>query len=546
MNNESTVLLNEVLALELFQTSKIITSINLQYKPVTSVNVMLDREILSWIGQDGQIILITGQIFEKMTPNEQIELFTEIAAKNVSAVFVKITPYIEALPTAVVNVCNELELPVIDLDYHVSFTEIFSVVYNLMFKKQTNVLQRVENLHKDTMNVVVSGGNIEDILKSIQKTITSPVFVRDYYFEDTYFLKSAFENDYTILYENIEGIQLDGKSSKVIWDNIVYKEQEIERLIIPIFVKNQVHGHIVTYGKERAISNYDKLGLEASSNIIALEFLKKISVQEVENKYKIEFFDDLISFDEVRRNKAVGRASNFRFSENANFIIFDIDILSKNTADETEKSIKAAYLIELICKDMGRSYMILNKSDHIYILIMFKEGETIQVVKRYTKYIYEILKSKMKKYQTKVGVGRIYKGLINVHKSLEDASKALEAAVRYMDEDVVYFEEMGIYKILSQASLKSELEIFYKDTLEALVAYDLRKDTELVKTLEVYFECNGNLKKMSETLFTHYNTILYRLGRIQDIIGMSIDKEEDRYAIQTALKVHKIFKNTIK
>ena len=238
------------------------------------------------------------------------------------------------------------------------------------------------------------------------------------------------------------------------------------------------------------------------------------------------------------------RASNFRFSENANFIILNIDVLCKTNADETEKTLKAAYLIELICKDMGRSYMILNKSDHIYILIMLKEGETIQVVKRYTKYIYEILKSKMKKYQTKIGAGRIYKGLINVHKSLEDATKSLEAAVNYIGEDVVYFEEMGIYKILSQTSLKSELEIFYKDTLEPLVAYDLRKDTELVKTLEVYFECNGNLKKMSESLFTHYNTILYRLGRIQEIVNMDIEKEEDRFAIQTALKVHKIFKNT--
>jgi len=545
LNNESTVLLGEVLALELFKTSTVITSMESINKPVSSVNVMLDREILNWISEDGQIVLTTGQIFEKLSIQEQVDLFREIAGKHVSAVFIKITPYIESLDTEVIEVCNELSLPVVDLDYHVSFTEIFSATYNLMFKKQTNVLQRVENLHKDTMNVVVSGGNVEDVLKSIHKTISSPVFVRDYYFEDTYFLKSAFENDYALLYENIEGIQLEGKSTKVIWDTIAYKEQEIERLIIPIFVKNQVYGHLVTYGKERPISNYDKLGLEAASNIIALEFLKKISVQEVENKYKIEFFDDLISYDDIRRHKAIERAGNFRFSDSANFIILAIDVVSKAAVDDAERSLKAAYLIELICKDMGRAYMILNKSDHIYILVMLKEGETISVVKRYTKYIYEILKSKMKKHQTKIGAGRIYKGLSNVRKSLEDAIKALEGASFYLEEDVVYFEEMGIYKILSQTSLKSELEIFYKDTLEPLVAYDLRKDTELVKTLEVYFQCNGNLKRMSESLFTHYNTILYRLSRIQEIIGMDIEKEEDRYAIQTALKVYKIFRNSL-
>ncbi len=543
MINESNVLLKEVLELTLFEKSSLLTVHDVLNHQVTSVNVMLDKEIIDWIGQDGQIILTTGQIFEKLTESDQIELFKAIAEKNVAAVFVKIAPYIESLSEEVLSVCTEIGLPVIDLDYQVTFTEIFSTVYSLMFERQSAVLQRVENLHKDTMNVVVSGGNIDDILKSINKTIMSPVFIRDYYFEDTYFIKSAYEDDYALLYENIEGIQLDGKNSKMIWDRVPFKEGEIERLIIPIFVKNQVFGHIVTYGKEHAISNYDKLGLEAASNIIALEFLKKISVQEVENKYKLEFFDDLISLDEVRRSKAVERASNFRLSESAYYVILDINVSNKQISDEAEKTLKIAYLIEMICKDMGRSYMILNKSDRLFLMVMLKEGEGVTIVRKYVKYIYDVLKSKMKKYQTQIGVGRIYKGLNQVHKSLLDASKALEAAMYYIGEDVVLFEEMGIYKILSNSAVKSELEIFYKDILEPLVLYDRRKDTELVKTLEEYFECNGNLKKMSEQLYTHYNTVLYRLTRIQEIMKIDLEKEEHRFAAQTALKVHKIMNN---
>jgi purine catabolism regulator len=142
----------------------------------------------------------------------------------------------------------------------------------------------------------------------------------------------------------------------------------------------------------------------------------------------------------------------------------------------------------------------------------------------------------------RIGSGRIYKGLSNVHKSLLDATRALEGAMNYLDDDMVFFEEMGIYKVLSNNAIKNELEIFLNDVLEPLMTYDARKDTELIKTLKVYFECNGNLKKMSEVLFTHYNTILYRLSRIQEIIGLSLDDEENRYAIHTALKVHKIFK----
>ncbi|MEG2539835.1 MAG: helix-turn-helix domain-containing protein, partial [Clostridium sp.] len=67
--------------------------------------------------------------------------------------------------------------------------------------------------------------------------------------------------------------------------------------------------------------------------------------------------------------------------------------------------------------------------------------------------------------------------------------------------------------------------------------YDSKKSTELVKTLEAYFEHNGNLKKMSDALFTHYNTILYRLTRIKEITGVNFENAKDRLNLEIALKI---------
>lgn len=538
MKDETIVYLNEVLALPLFDKCRVITTEAPLKQCATSLNVMLDKEIVEWLSKD-QVLLTTGKVVEKLSLEEQIKLFRDIRSKAVSAVFIKISPYIKELPSEVIDVCNEIGLVIVDLDYEVTFTDIFSHVYELMFNKQSTVLKRVENLHQDTMQVVVSGGSIEDVLKSVNKSIGVPVFVRDYYFENTYFLKQVFSEDYSILYENIETVQFDAKGGKLIKDTITYKGKEIDRLMVPIVVKNQVYGHIVAYGTNQSISNYDRLGIEATSHIVALDFLKKISVHEVENKYKLEFFDDLISLDEDRRTKAIERAGNFRFVENANYAMICLKLIGKN---QTEDQMRVVYLLDLICKDMGHAYLILNKSECVYILVMLKEGENVTLTKRYASYIYDVLKGKMKKHQIKVGVGRIVKGLLNAHKSKVDAYKALEAAQNYLPEDVVFFEEMGVYKILSHSTVRQELEQFAEDILGKLVAYDERRDTELIKTLEIYFNCNGNLKKMSETLYTHYNTILYRLNRIQEIIELNLENEEHRFAIQTALKANMILK----
>jgi purine catabolism regulator len=139
-----------------------------------------------------------------------------------------------------------------------------------------------------------------------------------------------------------------------------------------------------------------------------------------------------------------------------------------------------------------------------------------------------------------IGVGRSYKGLESVYKSLDDAVKSVEAYGNYSKEEIVFFEDLGIYKIFCHEELKDELVGFYNENLKKLVEYDEKRDANLVKTLNMYFQQNGNLKRMSEELFTHYNTILYRMKRIQEICDIDINNRKERYDIETALEIHKI------
>lgn len=85
--------------------------------------------------------------------------------------------------------------------------------------------------------------------------------------------------------------------------------------------------------------------------------------------------------------------------------------------------------------------------------------------------------------------------------------------------------------------MEDELNQFYKDTLEPLVKYDKEKGSELVKTLQMFFQCGGNLKKVSEEMFTHYNTIVYRMQRIKDITGMNLENPNERLNLQVAFKI---------
>ena len=52
----------------------------------------------------------------------------------------------------------------------------------------------------------------------------------------------------------------------------------------------------------------------------------------------------------------------------------------------------------------------------------------------------------------------------------------------------------------------AELQRFYAETVEPLVAYDEQYETGLVQTVEAFLEADGNVAGTAQRLFTHRHT----------------------------------------
>ena len=549
MINETGVSIKDILKMKVLENCKIVAGEAGVHNVVTRVNVMADPDILSWVNE-GEFLLTTGYFFKSTPLEDQLNLIEVSAAKRLSGIGIKVYPYLEKLPEEIVTLADRLSFPIVEIHHEVPFAEIMSPVFQEIFERQTNILRKVETLHHDTMNVVLKGGGVKDILKSLVKSIENPVLVKDYHFEE-FIHDGEYDAELCAQFEdNVKSYMrsgnTQGKQTKTLSDRVAIQGREVDRVMVPVMIKNSVYGHLVAYGYERELTNFDALYMESTANVIALEFLKRLSVQEVENKYKTEFFEDLVSLDEKRKQKALERSNYYRFDRESYYNIMNIRVSKGDSNIATDEEYnqhltKVMYLIDIICRREGKTYLIANKGKKINVMTMWKSPE--EYAKEFKKLAQEtenVLDDKMAHISYKVGIGRLYKGLGEAYRSLYDADKAVEASKTYINERVIDFDALGIYKIFCQDHLKSELISFYETTLEPLVAYDRKRDTELVKSLIIYFETNGNLKKMSELLFTHYNTVLYRINRIQEITGKNLENEGDRYGLQTALKIMKI------
>jgi purine catabolism regulator len=100
---------------------------------------------------------------------------------------------------------------------------------------------------------------------------------------------------------------------------------------------------------------------------------------------------------------------------------------------------------------------------------------------------------------------------------------------------IVFWEDAQVYMMLGQ--LGETLERFYQSTLGEFDSPGLKNSEELLETLRVYLECQGNSVEAAAKLYIHRNTLRYRLERIEQILGRSLNSPEDRFSICLALKV---------
>ncbi|RKD31674.1 CdaR family transcriptional regulator [Thermohalobacter berrensis] len=552
MGRQNGVTIKDVLKMNCMEKCKLIAGFKGVDNTVSRVNIMADPDILNWV-HEGELLLTTAYSFRKDSIEIQKKLIKECSRKGLAGIGIKIHPYLKRLSSEVIDLANTLNFPIIDLYYDIPFSDIMTPIFKEIFNKEALLLQRLDRIHEELMNAMLSGASIESIANVIHKNLNNPVLIK-LEFPNKQIMKFGDLDKYIkeLLINNMRSFynssSFNYHEKKFTETTELISGKYIKRVILPIVVKNTIYGHIFSWAIDTPFSGFDLSILETASTTIALEILKKLSVSEVENRYKSEYLEDLISLDKKRKKKALERASFFNLGLDNIYVVSIINLINshmgkdKLSTDEVQQTISGIIrAIKDLMNKLDIKGFVSSKTDSIRILLFDSDGERLTMkIGQIRQNIKKVLDNKITNLEYRAGFGRPYKGLENVYKSYTDAIKAIHAGEILGESKITSFNELGIYKLLCNDNLKDEMEIFYNETLKILVEYDKNKSTELVKTLESYFKYNGNLKQMSKALFTHYNTVLYRIQRIKEITGMDLDNAEDRLNLQIALKIKPI------
>jgi len=141
-----------------------------------------------------------------------------------------------------------------------------------------------------------------------------------------------------------------------------------------------------------------------------------------------------------------------------------------------------------------------------------------------------------------VGRSRVAADAADLHRGASEALLAANVAESDPERPLLAFDETGAYRLLLPAMSEdpAELQRFYAETVEPLVAYDEQYETELVTTLETFLDADGNVAGTAARLFTHRHTIRYRLERVRELSGLDVGSTDGREKLSLGLKAMRV------
>jgi len=560
--NERGITVEELMTHEIMKDANIIAGRSGISRVITGANIMEVPDILEWV-KAGELLITTAYSIkddEKALKN----LIPLLNSKGLSGLAIKTKRYLEKVPQIMVDEANRLGFPIIELPYDLSFSDVMNDILLEVHNKQSDLLMRMDEIHQKITEVVLSGGGLREIGCTLYRIVKNPLIIKDCIFSKS--VPIASEEEKTLLDKKIKNAIKEQNLYEDFYQDITKEEsyklkkdkldqKDINRCIFPIIAGKKFYGEIHIWELNKKITAVDVRAIQYACTVVALELIKEITIFEIENRHKNEFLEGLLSSDEKTRNSYITKAKIFGLESIHKYgvVLLHVDELEKHFYDSPEENgakskNRLLKTIEVAAKPKGVKVISACKGDVITLALAFENNVQDDYEKETCIGIAaDIIQAIKDNYNVTAfsGIGRCYKNIDDLWKSMEESKKALSFARIVNNSKIMHYDNLGIFRLLCMEHQESEIRKFYKETIESLCKYDEQKDGELIETLKMYFECGGNLKKVSERMYIHYNTILYRIHKIQQITNLDLSNANDRLNLEVSLKIMSILNDSV-
>jgi purine catabolism regulator len=459
-------------------------------------------------------------------------LLTSLHKEGVAAIAVAAS--LESLEKDTLALADQLHLPLILLPLTTSLEEIEREVITFVVSFRGEIERKATEISHQLIQLSIQGVGLQGVCEHLARTRSKWVLLQ--------------EADQQVRFQaSPPGRDALALPAPLTDENLSHKG--LTRIIVPIQIRHEVVGYLSLIGKDGDFDYLERLILGQVAPILAIEFARERERSEVESRYSAEALMDVLQGNYQHSDEILARARLLGYDLQIPQVVAIFELAQ----DEPEYATGSpqAQWSRRIRDELQRVWpgcWISNEARRVLALLPISESN-VDDESESEKAIF----SRLERAQARIqqanagngglpiftgGIGQLAKAVQRIPQSNREAQQALEIGRRLFGEGKIHsFARLGIYRLLFHLYGHEELSDFYQETLGLLLESDSHSNSALIETLEGFFRCNGNLSETARAMHLHRNSLLYRLGRIEELLGRSLEDPELRLSLQIALKI---------
>jgi PucR family transcriptional regulator, purine catabolism regulatory protein len=560
----------EMLDQDAMRGTRIIAGADGLDRVVRRLNVMTVPNIVRWTKQD-EFLLTTGYPLPRQ-PGEFGRLIEQLAARGLAGLGVKLDEYLAEVPEDAVQLADRAAFPIVVIPPTSPLDDVLSQTFETIVNRQATALARRQQIHDAFLRVALTGGGLArlsgelaEILPGADVVICDPAGnplaattrsgAQGLYLPDgsgrvdPAWLAAGVHRDAVAegpgkLGTVAEGPGKLGTATGPPWAAAVIRAGEMQ------------HGWVLAVAGAQGLPGMAGVAVEQAALVAALEITRDLAVLAVEQQFASNALHDLVTGTAANMDQALERAVRFGWDLRrpltvlvARHSAIEHGAIEHGDPEHAEHGDDAVHLeghpqeasalraIELwtrAVRDRDRAAAVAGFATELVAVVGLADAAALA-----RKVHADMTASTGRAYS--VGVSQVGAGPPDIPRLYEEARVALQVGQRLAGRSAVTsFAGLGLYRLISNVS-QAELRAFVHDTLGPVLDLPEPARSDLLKSLAVLSSTRFNVAESARILHYHYNTMRYRVTKLERMLGEFADDAAATLRIGVALEILRMY-----
>ncbi|MGI9156704.1 MAG: PucR family transcriptional regulator [Marmoricola sp.] len=303
------------------------------------------------------------------------------------------------------------------------------------------------------------------------------------------------------------------------------------------------------------ITPEDVRAMERASAVAALLITRQEAVTAVENKYRGDFLRDVFLGRAGQQSYILEHAAGFGWDLQRPLVVVVAQIDPSAPGEEPVSQARQRQWQERffaawwqVSSAVGAGVASADFSSEVVTLLPVPDGAEVSpsdAPPNYEAMVGRVVRAVAGdkgggRRSFSVGVSRSVADIGELPEAYAQAQRALEVGRRIHGRgSTTWFDRLGLHRLIALVPDPAELRSFAHDVLGDL-AGSTQEAADLRITLQVLLDTNFNVAEAARTQFFHYNTMRYRVGKLERLLGPLSKDPNLRLDVAVALKVLEI------